>query len=152
MISELANVILMTLVVFGAIWLVSIFSSRWTVEHEKIEVEEDLLKSTSQLMFRSPIFKIINLKAVKTIKDREERQVVPTGRSLVVILIYHLVFEQLNGDKQEISMVGWDKESVKEMLMYINGKYPEIFIQTYAFREPTEKILKDYLPLLKKIK
>jgi hypothetical protein len=146
LVRELKNVIVMSLSVFAALWVVPIAASLWTVRHQSIEINKGLLTSRSQLMLHKPIYTMINMKTVELIKDREEKKVVPTGKSFTVITLYYLIFAHSHGQKQEISLVGWDKESVKEVLLYIKRKYPEIFIQTYAYREPSEELLKDYLP------
>lgn len=150
LVQEVRNTILSSLAVFAVLWVVPILASVWAVKHQSIEISNGLLFSKSQVFLQSVVYKTINLKTVEVITDKVEKRIVPAGRSIMVVTFFHLVFEHAKGERDTISLAGWDKESVMGVLKYIHRKYPTIFIQTFAYREDSKKILKEYLPLVKK--
>lgn len=79
--------------------------------------------------------KVINLSKVHLISERKQIAYTYTGKTLIPIIYYWLVFNYQNGNKDEASIFGWDNETLKNIFFLLRTKFPKIKINTYLFRD-----------------
>lgn len=134
-------IIIISLVIF-AMWiffLVVLISSLG----KKIVVDGKLVyfKKRSFLGFgKWGIDKIIDFSQITWVRDRQKATYISTGKGLVPIIFYWLVFEMNNGVKQELLLNGWDFGGVKNLFYFLRGKFPHVKFDTRILRDSSEKL------------
>ena len=93
------------------------------------------------------IDKLIDLSQVAWIKDRKKVTYVSTGKAIIPVMLYWLIFEMKNGSKQELFLNGWDVSGVKNLFYFIRGKFSDIRFNTFILKDSPEKLsgLDEYL-------
>ena len=102
---------------------------------KKISIEEEFIYFKNKPIFKGWQTKMINLSKVHLISERKQIAYTYTGKVLIPIIYYWLVFNYQDGSKDEASIFGWDNETLKNILFLLRGKYPKIKMNTYLFRD-----------------
>lgn len=110
------------------------------VTGRRILLENNLFIFSTRSLLGNWNIRSFNLSDIGLLNIRESRSVVFTGKVLVPIINYYLVFNHTNGTKEEISLSGWDNNTLKDVAKYIKGKYPQIKINTPFYRDSPEAL------------
>ncbi len=84
--------------------------------------------------------KVLDLSKVVSINDKKKTTFVYTGNALIPIVMYWVVFETTDQQKQEILLNMWDIASIKNLFYFIRGRYSDIKINTVILRDSSEKM------------
>jgi hypothetical protein len=63
-----------------------------------------------------------------------------TGKTLVPVTIYWLVFEGVDGVKQELLLSGWDGSTIKNLFYFIKGKFPNVKFNNILMKDSPERL------------
>lgn len=105
---------------------------------KKISIDGNLL-SAQTLSLGGKKTTILNLDAIKIIRDKKRMTIMSTGKSIAPIIWFDLIFSSSDED-YDIDLFGWDKGTVKNLLSAIQERFPKIKINTFALRDSSEKI------------
>lgn len=84
--------------------------------------------------------KVLDLSKVVSINDKKKTTFIYTGNALIPVVMYWVVFETADQQKQEILLNTWDIASIKNLFYFIRGKYSDIKINTVILRDSSEKM------------
>lgn len=110
---------------------------------KKIEIKDKLIffkKKTLLGYGKWMIEKLIDISQVNTISDKKKVQVVWTGKALMPVTIYWLVFDMKDGTKQDLLLSGWDAGAIKNLFYFIKGKFPNVKFNNILMRDSSEKL------------
>jgi len=116
-------------------WIFVISIGLATVKNKRITIKDSLLFYVS-----GKENKTINLNIVNNITERNQISYVYSGKVFLPIVNYWFIFHDDIKQKQEILLVGWDTNTIKNMLYYIKGKFPKLKINTSFYRDSSEEL------------
>jgi len=130
------NVVLICIWLFFAIGVVS-------SKGKKIIVEGNLVYFNKKTLFGFGSWKtekIIDFSKISWVKDRQKSSYILTGKTIVPIVFYWLVFDMTDGSKQELLLNGWDFGGIKNLFFFLRGKFPKIKFDTKILKDSSEKL------------
>lgn len=114
--------VLFWIFVFGLSYLIAKKQNAW--------IEDNILHFIIRPLIGREENLEINLKNLNAI--HVEKKIITTGRS--VLTVHCLIFISDNKNSQKVRVFGWDKKTIKDILMEIKKEFPEISINTPFYK------------------
>lgn len=134
---------------FGAIFaaLFSFLIIVFNVKNKKITIDKNLLIFSNKSILGNTQIQMIPLNTISHIGYRKLIRYFFAGKGIIPIIHYWLVFENQDGKKEEILIDWLDRNTIKEVLLYIKEKFPKITLDTHVLRDSSEKLsgVEDFL-------
>jgi hypothetical protein len=130
------SVVIVMVWVFFIVVLVSSLGKKIVVEGKLV-----YFKRKSMLGFgKWEVDKIIDFSQISWVRDRQKATYVSTGKGIIPIVFYWLIFEMNSGVTQELLLNGWDIGGVKNLFFFLRGKFPHVKFDTRILRDSSEKL------------
>lgn len=128
--------------VIAFIWIMFIIVFASTIG-KKIVVQGNLVyfkRRTAAGFGKWTIEKIIDFSRTVAVRDRKTATYVSTGKGIVPIIYYWLIFEAKDGNKQELLLNGWDTGKISNLFYFLRGRFPEVKFDTVILRDSPKKL------------
>lgn len=121
-------------------WIISSLIILVQMNKNKISIDDQFLYYHYKSLFVASQDKIINLKNLNLMEYRQ--QVIPifTGRTFIPVVRIWWIFNHNDGHKEEIYVSDWDKGTLKNIIFYLKGKFPNIRFDTHVYRDSSKKL------------
>ena len=111
----------------------------FSTQNKLITIDGRLLYYKTNSFFQGQKIQVVDLQNIEYVKDIQKIQWIFTGKVILPISWFNFIFQDNNDKQTEISLFGWDKETLVQLINYIRGHYPKIKINTFVHQDSLEK-------------
>lgn len=132
---DVFRIVLISSLATGIAWIV-IVPAVIQMRGKRIWIENDLIYFVNKPVIGKIASNPIQLSQIQLIEGRRDKlKFLPIP---IPIIFHHLNFTLKNGQNELVPLSGWDNATLKCVLFYIKGRYPNVVMNTHVYKDPPE--------------